>query len=263
VDADIPPVGAASMNGHASTLAFELTSGRRPLIVNCGSGRSFGEEWRRAGRATPSHSTLGIAGYSSSRLGMPSRLIGNRQELLVDTPDRVQCHAEDLQDGFRLELAHNGFEMTHGLTHARILNVALDGRGLAGEDMLITLSDDDTTRFDRAFDLTDGLGVPYAIRFHLHPEVDATVDLGGHAVSLALKSGEIWVFRYDGSAELTLTPSVYLENGRLKPRATKQVVLSGRAMAYATRVRWSLAKAQDTPDVVRDLVRSDLVPIED
>jgi len=37
------------------------------------------------------------------------------------------------------------------------------------------------------------------------------------------------------------------------PRSAKQVVLSGRAMAYATRVRWSLAKAQDTPDVVRDL----------
>ena len=54
---------------------------------------------------------------------------------------------------------------------------------------------------------------------------------------MALKSGEIWVFRHDGSGELSLEPSVYLENGRLKPRPSKQVVLSGRAMAYATRVR--------------------------
>ena len=44
VDASVPPAGAASMNAHASTLAFELTSGRRPLIVNCGSGASFGLE---------------------------------------------------------------------------------------------------------------------------------------------------------------------------------------------------------------------------
>jgi hypothetical protein len=28
-------------------------------------------------------------------------------------------------------------------------------------------------------------------------------------------------------------------------------------MAYATRVRWSLAKAQDTPNTVRDLVQAD------
>jgi hypothetical protein len=35
-------------------------------------------------------------------------------------------------------------------------------------------------------------------------------------------------------------------------------------MAYATRVRWSLAKAQDTPEGVRDLVTDDLMdPNED
>jgi len=96
-------------------------------------------------------------------------------------------------------------------------------------------------------------GVPFAVRFHLHPDVDPTLDLGGAAVSLALKSGEIWVFRHDGAGVLALEPSVYLENGRLKPRSTQQMVLSGLAMSYATRVRWSLAKAQDTPDVVRDL----------
>src|SRR5690606_10582358 len=70
VDVASPPVRDASAQGHASTLAFELTSGRRPLIVNCGSGRTFGEKWRRAGRATPSHSTLAIEGYSSARLGV-------------------------------------------------------------------------------------------------------------------------------------------------------------------------------------------------
>ncbi len=56
---------------------------------------------------------------------------------------------------------------------------------------------------------------------------------------------------------MSLEPSVFLEKGRLKPRATKQIVLSARAMEYATRVRWTLAKAQDTPSHVRDLERDD------
>ena len=99
--------------------------------------------------------------------------------------------------------------------------------------------------------------MPFDIRFHLHPDVDAALDLGGTAVSMQLKSGEIWVFRYDGPAELRLDPSVYLEKSRLKPRAAKQVVLSSRAMDYATRIRWSLAKAKDTPIGVRDLYRDD------
>ena len=86
----------------------------------------------------------------------------------------------------------------------------------------------------------------------------ATIDLGGAAVSMALKSGEIWVFRHDGGGGISLEPSVYLESGRLKPRATKQIVLSGRAIEYATRIRWSLAKAQDTAIGIRDLARDEL-----
>ena len=252
LDASAPPTGLASVNGHASTLAMELTSGRRPLIVNCGSGRSFGPDWRKAGRATPSHSTLSLADYSSSRLGQVTRVHRHRQELLEDTPRDVQCEVTKLDDGTRVELAHDGYRDTHGLTHARILELAEDGRGIVGEDLITTLNTTDQARFDRALDLTRLQGIPYKVHFHLHPDVEASVDLGGTAVSLALKSGEIWVFRHDSTAELTLSPSVYLENGRLKPRGSRQVVLSGVAMAYATRVRWSIAKAQDTPDVVRD-----------
>ena len=263
VDAAAPPSDAASVDGHASTLGFELTSGRRPMIVNCGSGRSFGAEWRRAGRATPSHSTLSITGYSSARLGNVSRRFPNAQELLIDGPKYVQCEVSDLQDGVRVELSHDGYQRTHGLTHARILDIAVDGRGIAGEELLTTLTSDDETRFGRALDATTLLGIPYAIRFHLHPDVDALLDLGGAAVSLALKSGEIWVFRHDSSATLTLEPSVYLEHGRLKPRSTRQMVLSGRTMSYATRVRWSVAKAQDTPDVVRDLTPAETTVMDE
>lgn len=258
LDAAAPPDGRASAEAHASTLAFELTSGRRPIVVNCGSGAVFGAAWRRAGRATPSHSTLGLEGISSSRLGAPSRLDGARQELLEEVPEQVIAELSRIADGSRIELAHDGWRLSHGLTHARTVDLAYDGRGLAGEDVLTTLSDADRHRFDRAMAGTGGAGVAFAVRFHLHPEVDAEIDLGGSAVSLALPSGEIWVLRHDGAASsLSLAPSVYLEKGRLRPRPTKQVVLSGSAMAYATRVRWSLAKAQDTPNVLRDTVEAD------
>ena len=82
--------------------------------------------------------------------------------------------------------------------------------------------------------------------------------MGGAAVSVALKSGEIWIFRHDSGAHLSVEPSVYLEKGRLKPRAAKQIVLSGVAMEYATRIRWSLAKAQDSAMAIRDLHREEL-----
>ena len=140
-------------------------------------------------------------------------------------------------------------------THARTLELTFDGRGLAGEDMLLAMEDAQKRQFDRSMDDLRLGGVPFDVRFHLHPEVDATLDLGGAAVTMALKSGEIWVFRHDGKFNLALDPSVYLETGRLKPRASQQVVLSGRAVEYATRIRWSLSKTQETAIGVRDLNR--------
>ena len=251
IDASVPPKGRASFNAHASTLAFELTSGRRPLIVNCGSGRSFGPDWRRAGRATPSHSTLSLDGYSSARLGPVDRNTG--REELIEGPRHVAIEIGHASDGFQFQGGHDGFIQTHGLTHARTIEMTFDGRGIAGEDMLLALSDSEKRRFDLALDATKLEGISFDIRFHLHPDVDATIDLGGAAISMALKSGEIWVFRHDGGQNMRLRPSVYLEYGRLKPRAANQIVLSGRAMSYATRVRWSLSKAQETAIGVRDV----------
>jgi uncharacterized heparinase superfamily protein len=161
-------------------------------------------------------------------------------------------------DGLRFQGGHDGFSRTHGLTHARTLELAFEGRGMVGEDLLVALEDDAKRTFDTALDAHRLQGIPYQVRFHLHPETDSTIDMGGAAVSIALKSGEIWVFRHDGVANLTLEPSVYLEKTRLKPRATKQIVLSGDAMEYATRIRWSLAKAQDSAVAIRDLNRDEL-----
>ncbi|WP_299889583.1 heparinase II/III family protein [uncultured Ruegeria sp.] len=255
VDASTPPSGAASLNAHASTLAFELTSGRRPLIVNCGSGASFGVEWRRAGRATPSHSTLCLDGYSSARLANP--VASSEHQALMDAPEDVPVEFADAFEGIGFMAGHDGYAKVFGLTHARTFELRFDGRKLAGEDILVTATDKAKRQFDKAIDASGLSGLAFDIRFHLHPDVDAAVDLGGAAVSMALKSGEIWVFRHDGVGKLSVEPSVYLEKGRLKPRATKQIVLSGRAMEYATRIGWTLSKAQDTAYAVRDLHRDE------
>ncbi len=257
VDAAAPPRRAASYNAHASTLAFELTSGRRPLIVNCGSGLSFGEEWRRAGRATPSHSALCVAGLSSARLGAPKIVGGMALEPLVDGPADVWAERGEGDGEHRYSLSHDGWLATHGLTCFRELALTTDGRALGGEDSLLAISPEERRIFDYAMDEVKLGGIPFSVHFHLHPDADPELDLGGKAVSIALRSGEIWVFRHDGMAELSLEPSVYLESGRLNPRPTQQIVLAGRVMDYAGHVSWTLAKALDTPSNLRDVEVAD------
>lgn len=253
VDAAAPPMRAAARNAHASSLALELTSGRRPLIVNCGSGASFGEDWRRAGRATPSHSTLCIEGMSSARLVRGAGPSGEEIEELVDGPGDVWHDRADGGAELRLSLSHDGWLATHGLTCFRELALTRDGRALGGEDSLVAVSPEERRMFDYQMDGVRLGGIPFKVRFHLHPDADPELDLGGTAVSIALRSGEMWIFRHDGVADLSLEPSVYLEAGRLKPRPTQQIVLSSRVIDYSGQVSWTLAKALDTPSTLRDL----------
>ena len=255
IDAAAPPEGPAGMSAHASTLAFELTSGRRPLIVSCGSGAPFGPEWRLAGRATPSHSTLALDGFSSSRFKPGSEILSDRAMV-----HHLRLGAGD--GGPYFSASHDGWARTHGLSHLRTLTLSSDGRRLIGQDDLIATTAAQKNRFERL--MTEGRlsGVAFALRFHLHPDADATLDMGGTAISIALKSGEIWVFRHNSAATLSLEPSVYLQKGRLKPRPARQIVLSGRAMAFETPVGWTLAKAQDTPLAIRDLDQGEMpVPL--
>jgi uncharacterized heparinase superfamily protein len=115
VDASAPPGGRAARTAHASTAAFELTSGRRPVVVNCGSGLAFGQAWRQAARATPSHSCLGMEGVSSSRVGRSGELLEHRAQV---TASRLTVGSE----GTDLYLAHDGWLASHGLTASRSLD---------------------------------------------------------------------------------------------------------------------------------------------
>jgi len=256
VDAARPPGGEAAMRAHASMLAFELTSNRRPLIVNSGSGNPFGPEWEKAGRATNSHSTLSIDGTSSARFGRPSRPEEGGAPL-TEGPQTVTLHRTDERDGSSLLLSHDGYVATHGLTHVRALDLGRDGRVLQGEDTLAVLEPAHRPQFEKVLSAGRLQGVSFALRFHLHPEVDASLDMNGAAVSVALPSGEIWVFRFDGPGRMALEPSVYLEKGRLAPRPCQQIVIRAAILDETARINWTLAKAQDTPLAIRDIGRDE------
>ncbi|MCB1366318.1 MAG: heparinase II/III family protein [Rhodobacteraceae bacterium] len=243
VDAAAPPGGLASGNAHASTLAFELISGRHPLVVNCGSGVWFGGEWRRAARTTPSHSTLAVDRYSSSRFAPKSD--AGHSEWLTDIPSKVEAQRSTSLHGQTLLATHDGYSPTHGLIHVRRLELGSGGRLLSGQDTLGALSESNRIRFEEVMNQTRLSGVQFAIRFHLHPEVVAKIDLGGRAISLALPTGETWIFRSEGSADMALESSIYLDQSRLKPRATKQIVLTDTVLDYSSQANWSLSLAND------------------
>lgn len=89
VDAAAPSVGEASGVAHVSTLAFELNSNGHGVIVNCDPGDAFGPDLAQAGRATASHSTMGLDQYSPARIG--PEVMGAEGPIvpLVQAPQKV------------------------------------------------------------------------------------------------------------------------------------------------------------------------------
>lgn len=231
----------AAGTAHASTLAFEVTAGACPLVVNCGAGAPFGPDWQEAARETASHSTLVLAGQSSSLL---ERARGGAM-VLTEAPGNVQADLHPDEPDMHVVGAHNGYSASFGLIHARRLNLSLAGDVLEGEDILSAVSEAEKRRFHARASEADG--VSFALRFHLHPDVDAHLDAKTGTVALRLPNRDLWHFTHDAGCTIRLDPSVYLEKTRPEPASSRQIVLLGRAATLVTSVRWRLTRDRETP----------------
>ena len=96
-----------------------------------------------------------------------------------------------------------------------------------------------TARIYAARKVTGRPGAAFAVRFHLHPSVQASLSEDGVAVLFRLPSGMRWRLRAAG-AEISLGESVYLGSG--EARKTQQVVLNGTVGAEGAAVRWALRR---------------------
>ena len=211
VDCGAPPPPGLDRNAHAGTLSMELSVGRDRLIVNCGAFPGGPTEWRDATRATAAHSTLVIADLSSSEL---------KPEGLGRRPATVEAQRQEANGAHWLEASHDGWKQVFGAIHRRRLYMAESGDDIRGEDAVEAPTPQ-----------------PYTVRFHLHPDVSASVQQDGEAVLLRLRSGG-WRLRADG-ARVTLEESVYL--GGPEPRRSEQVVLTGYADG-PQQVKWAISK---------------------
>jgi uncharacterized heparinase superfamily protein len=212
VDCGAPAAPGLDRFAHAGTLSMEFSVGRDRMIVNCGAAPAAGPEWRDAARSTAAHSTLTIADTSSSEI---------REDGLGRRPEKVEAQRQEANGAHWLEASHDGYRKPFGALHRRRLYMAESGEDIRGEDAVEAAH-----------------GQNFAVRFHLHPAVTASVQQDGEAVLLRLQNGGGWRLRADG-ARLTLEESVYL--GGAEPRRTEQVVLWGDPEG-PQQVKWAITK---------------------
>jgi uncharacterized heparinase superfamily protein len=182
------------------------------MIVNCGALPGGSADWRDATRATAAHSTMVIADVSSSEL---------KPEGLGRRPVVVEVQRQEANGAHWLEASHDGWKKLFGAVHRRRLYLAESGDDVRGEDVVEAPTPQ-----------------PFTLRFHLHPDVNASLQQDGSAVLLRLRSGSGWRLRADG-ARMGLEESIYL--GSHEPRRAEQVVLTGYADG-PQQVKWAITR---------------------
>lgn len=202
-------------HAHAGTLSFEMSVGKERLIVNCGAYAGSNTEWRTAQRATAAHSTLTVENMNSAEL-LRDGGMGHRCE-------NVSLGRKEADGNVWIDTSHDGYVRSLGVTHGRRLFMAANGGDLRGEDTL------------------RGTGNhKFAVRFHLHPGVTASVVHDGATVLLRLPSGAGWRFRASGGVT-SLQESVYLGvKGELK--RSEQIVVSGATQEGSAQVKWAFTR---------------------
>jgi uncharacterized heparinase superfamily protein len=214
IDTGKPPPRGFDDHAHAGTLSFELSHERERIIVNCGAYRGPKPNWWRVARASAAHSALVVADTNSVEI-RPDGTLGR-------TPATVARERAEHEGQQWVSATHDGYRERFGLIYARQLFLSADGEDLRGEDQLTGLP-----------------GAAFAVRFHLHPSVQAWLSRDGSAALLRLPSGMVWRLRAVG-AEMSLGESVYLGSG--EARKTQQVVLSGTVPPGGATVRWAIRR---------------------
>lgn len=214
VDIGKPPPHGFDAAAHAGPLSFEMSQGRERIIVNCGGYRGANRAWRQVARSTAAHSVLVLADTNAVEIADDGTL--------GRAPPAIRCERAEEEGAQWIAVSHDGYRQRFGILYTRELYLAADGDDLRGEDKL-----------------TGRSGTAFAVRFHLHPLVDARLVQDASAVLLRLPSGLVWRLRATG-AELSLAESIYLGSGELKK--TQQIVLSGTTDANGASVRWAIRR---------------------
>lgn len=226
---------------HLAPLAFELSRPGGRLIVNCGFTDLQPDTWRSSMRETAAHSTLVVDDCSAGALvngGLSEKLFGAVLRVGIDD---VNASRKEQSGGIWLEAGHNGYVDSTGLAHSRRIYMDDDGVDIRGEDSLYV----PVGRSPRVM----GATYPYAIRFHIHPDVRASLARDGRSAILILKNGEGWTFKTSGHA-LKLEKSVYLGRGA-QPERSQQLIISANALSdndgqdRSNRVLWTFRRIED------------------
>jgi len=234
MDTALPPKGELSNDSNAGILSFEFSSGLSTLIVNCGVPANYDKQTSQVWRTTNAHSTATINNTSMTRFENPGSENTPLSGQVFYNKIRVDYAREDTNQSTTITAAHDGYVREFGIRHQRSLTLDNNGDRLYGQEWFSGLN-----KSDMRYTTKDNV----ALRFHLHPDVKASLSANQETCLLETRDGAQWRFDCPGF-KLELTESIFFST-LPKPKPTWQILIQTKAYDNPE-INWALQKIPAT-----------------
>lgn len=209
-----PPV---KEDTYAGSLSFELSIGKNPIIVNCGSPYINNKIWTEAMKSTAAHSTLSVDNINSSDIFFNKRQKNSRiANVWSQRKKQKNCHW--------IDAAHSGYKDIFGLIHSRKIHIDSEKKIIRGQDCL--------SRSNKCY---QKISKKYYLRFHLFPDIEINVTGSKKKAILKLPDGTGWEF-ICSEPEIAIRESIYL--GKKQKISRNNHILVSNSIIPEKKIRW-------------------------
>jgi len=231
LDVEGPATGAWSTSACGQPAAIEVVCGKDRLFTSAGwTPRSPDRNALRLS-AGASTLTLGERPIGEPLGGWKADLLGPR---LISDPIHITRDHQQTDTAIWLEVEHDGWMPLYGLMHQRRIYIDQSSDEMRSEECLHP---------PHGRQEPGRIAVPYALRFQLDPDVQASLARDRRSILLRGPSGKGWWFRSDGP-DVAIETAVHVDDGLT--RRSMQIVVRGSARTDAeTKIRWKLAPASE------------------
>ncbi len=203
---DIARIGPDYLPGHAHAdqLSFELSHGAQRIFVNSGISEYGLSPERHRQRGTAAHNTVVINGANSAEIWSGFRVArrGQPYDLRID----------ENESSCEISASHNGYKRLSGKpVHKRSWSISADQ---------ITITDEIVGVYQSAH-----------AHFHIHPDVQVTLDQGGKSGSIQCDK-QLIKFNIEGGVAIIETSTYHPEFGKVQKNQRLAVRLSSPHLVF-------------------------------
>jgi len=205
---------------QSGCLSFEITSNDEKIICNSGFDKNNDYKLKLLSKATAAQSTLYLNDNSSCTFNKKYNL------QLYDGLKIIDKKIIFEKDFEVITASHDGYKKRFDYIHQRSVKFIKKDKIFVGTDSLI--------KGEKNYN------IPFAIRFHMNPNIKIIKTQGSHSVLISLNNGEGWKFKTE-NRELSIEKGIYLGT-KNRIINNENILISGMTNGENQTIGWSLEK---------------------